>query len=156
MSSVLDTCCGSRMMWFDKKDSRAIFCDNRSEAYTLCDGRFLDVNPANIMDFRSIEFDSDTFNLVVFDPPHLVRAGKKSWMALKYGILSKDWQNDLRKGFEECFRVLKANGVLIFKWSEVQIKTSEILKLIPNKPLFGHQSGKRSGTHWMCFIKDVA
>lgn len=151
---VLDPCCGSRMMWFDKADPRAIFCDIREEAHTLCDGRELHIQPDKLMDFRRLEFANETFSLVVFDPPHLVRAGKQSWLGLKYGTLSTEWAEDLRQGFHECFRVLRPNGVLIFKWAEVQIRTSEILKLTPHKPLFGHQSGKRSGTHWMCFLKE--
>ena len=106
------------------------------------------------MDFCNLKFADNTFSLVAFDPPHLIRAGENSWLGLKYGTLDHDWEQKLRRGFSECFRVLRQNGVLIFKWSEVQIKTSEILKLTPYKPLFGHQSGKRSGTHWICFLKD--
>ena len=34
------------------------------------------------------------------------------------------------------------------------IKVSEILKLTPEKPIFGHISGKRSNTHWICFMKE--
>lgn len=34
---VLDACCGSRMFWFDKKDSRATFVDKRRERHTLPD-----------------------------------------------------------------------------------------------------------------------
>jgi hypothetical protein len=34
---VLDACCGSRMFWFDKTDSRAVFVDNRRERHTLPD-----------------------------------------------------------------------------------------------------------------------
>ena len=44
-------------------------------------------------------------------------------------------------------------GVLIFKWNETDIKVSEILKLTNEKPIFGHKSGKRSNTHWICFMK---
>lgn len=33
------------------------------------------------------------------------------------------------------------------------IKVSEILKLTSHKPIFGHISGKRSNTHWMCLMK---
>lgn len=51
------------------------------------------------------------------------------------------------------FRVLQKDGILIFKWSDTDIKTSEILKLTPQKPVFGHISGKRSNTHWICFMK---
>lgn len=60
----------------------------------------------------------------------------------------------LAKGFKECFRVLKPGGFLIFKWNETDIKVSEVLKLTPEKPIFGHISGKRSNTHWICFMKD--
>ena len=60
----------------------------------------------------------------------------------------------LTKGFTECFRVLKQGGFLIFKWNETDIKVSEILKLTPEKPIFGHISGKRSNTHWICFMKE--
>lgn len=72
---------------------------------------------------------------------------------IKYGFLAKNWKNILSKGFKECFRVLKPGGFLIFKWNETDIKVSEILKLTPEKPVFGHISGKRSNTHWICFMK---
>lgn len=86
-------------------------------------------------------------------PPHLRKAGPRSWLGLKYGILGDDWREDLRRGFAECFRVLEPEGVLIFKWNEVQIKVTEILVLTDQKPLFGHKSGKRADTHWICFMK---
>jgi hypothetical protein len=154
MSKILDPCCGSRMMWFDKQDNRAVFGDIRAENHTLCDGRSLSIEPDMHVDFRSMQFDSGSFKLVVFDPPHLVNLGQTSWMAKKYGVLSKDWREDLRKGFSECFRVLEPNGVLVFKWNETQIKVSEILKLTTEKPVFGHISGKRANTHWFVFLKD--
>lgn len=34
---ILDPCCGSRMMWFDKQDSRAVFGDRRNEMHELKD-----------------------------------------------------------------------------------------------------------------------
>ena len=39
------------------------------------------------------------------------------------------------------------------KMSIYDIKVSEILKLTPEKPVFGHISGKRANTHWICFMK---
>jgi len=72
---------------------------------------------------------------------------------LKYGKLQASWRDDIRKGFEECFRVLANGGVLIFKWNETQIKVSEILALTDQKPVFGHISGKRANTHWITFMK---
>jgi len=164
LAPVLDPCCGSRMMWFDRADPRCLFGDVRSESITVTDRshgnvngtRTLNVEPDTMMDFRALPFADASFRLVVFDPPHLVRAGKRSWLAAKYGRLETHWRDDLRKGFAECFRVLKPEGVLIFKWSEVQIPVRDVLALTPQRPLFGHASGKRSGTHWLCFLKGAA
>lgn len=150
MERILDACCGSRMFWFDKENSDVVFADNRELETTLCDGRKLVIRPDVIMDFRNMPFDCETFKMVVFDPPHLIHAGEKSWLAKKYGVLPSDWKPYIRAGFNECMRVLKTDGVLIFKWNEEQIKTSEILANIDFKPLFGD---KRAKTHWMVFMK---
>ena len=150
---ILDACCGSRMFWFDKQNPDVLFCDNRKENHILCDGRKLDITPDVVYDFREMPFEDNHFKLVVFDPPHLKQLGKNSWMAKKYGVLNDTWQEDIQSGFSECWRVLKEDGILIFKWNETQIKVSEILKLINWEPLFGHKSGKLSNTHWMCFMK---
>jgi hypothetical protein len=142
------------MFHFDHQNPNVMFGDVRSENHILSDGRSLEVNPDIEMDFRNMPFDCGQFKLVVFDPPHLIRAGKKSWLAMKYGKLNQDWREDLRKGFNECFRVLATAGVLIFKWNETQIKVSEILALTDRKPWVGHPSGKRANTHWICFMKE--
>ena len=151
--NILDVCCGSKMFWFDKANKDVLFGDIRTERHTLCDGRSLEIKPDMEIDFTDLPFDDKSFKLVVFDPPHLVKLGKNSWMAKKYGILNNSWQDDIKAGFSECFRVLEPSGILIFKWNECQIKTSEILKLTNIEPLFGHPSGKRSATHWICFMK---
>ena len=153
MKKVLDVCCGSRMFWFDHENKDVIYGDQRIHTETLCDGRLLEIKPDLQLDFRDLPFKNDYFRVVVFDPPHLKIAGPKSWQAAKYGKLSSTWQNDLRQGFSECFRVLAKNGVLIFKWNETQIPTREILALTSQKPLVGHISGKRSSTHWITFLK---
>lgn len=153
MKIILDACCGSRMMWFDRQNENTVYADQRTETHTLCDGRSLEINPDVEIDFRDMPFKDGQFKLVVFDPPHLIKAGAQSWLALKYGKLNQDWREDIRKGFSECFRVLVTDGVLIFKWNETQIKVSEILALIDQKPLFGHISGKRANTHWITFMK---
>lgn len=153
---VLDPCSGSRMMWFDKSDQRCLFGDERIERHSLKDRhyqRHLEIHPDVRLDFRRLPFADNSFKVVVFDPPHLVRAGKKSWLALKYGSLTADWRDDIRKGFAECFRVLESGGVLIFKWNEDQIKVPEILALTPEKPLFGHPTGRHGRTHWFTFLK---
>ena len=168
---ILDVCCGSRMFWFDKTNKDTIYMDIREFEDTLCDGRHLSVKPDVIGDFRNIPFNDETFNMVVFDPPHLIKAGDNSWLVKKYsaiqsnvrskgvhlcailkkyGKLSNAWPQDIKQGFDECMRVLKPNGTLIFKWNEEQIKLKEILNCINYKPLFGN---KRSKTHWLVFMK---
>lgn len=149
---ILDAACGSKMFWFQKDRKDTVYMDNRQLEDTLCDGRKLVINPDIIADFRDIPFEDNTFYLVVFDPPHLIRVGENSWLAKKYGKLNQDtWKDDIRQGFNECMRVLKPNGTLIFKWNEDQIKLKEILSVIEYKPLFGN---KRSKTHWLVFMKD--
>ena len=150
---ILDVCCGSKMFYFNKKDKRVLFTDIRDEKHILCDGRKLEIKPDIKMDFRDLKFPDNHFKLVVFDPPHLKKLGKNSWMAKKYGVLSDNWQDDLKKGFDECWRVLENNGVLIFKWSERDIKVSEVLKLFEEKPLFGHPTNRNVNTMWMLFLK---
>ena len=156
---ILDACCGSRMFWFDKQNPEALFIDVRSETVIANDSssksgqRIIDVRPDLIADFTSMPFDDNQFYLVVFDPPHLKTLGANSWMAKKYGRLPEDWQFMIQKGFDECMRVLKPNGTLIFKWNETEINSSDILKLITYKPLFGHTSGRHSKTIWMTFMK---
>lgn len=152
MKRILDACCGSRMFWFDKSNQDVIFMDKRQLQTNLCDGRKLEVNPDVVADFRDMPFDSDSFYMVVFDPPHLIRVGKNSWLAKKYGVLEETWRADIKQGFDECMRVLKPNGTLIFKWNEEQIKLTEILKVIGQVPLIGN---KRSKTHWLVFIKEA-
>lgn len=150
MSKILDACCGSRMFWFDKSHPDATYMDIREENVELCDGRQLIVAPDIIADFRDMPFDDESFWLVVFDPPHLLKAGEDSWLAKKYGRLDEMWPIDIRNGFEECMRVLKPNGTLIFKWNEEQVRLSEVLDAIGHRPLFGN---KRSKTHWLVFMK---
>ncbi len=150
---ILDPACGSKMFWFDKDGKDIIFGDIRYESHILCDGRKLCIVPDIQMDFMSMPFCNEQFDMVVFDPPHLKNAGKNGWQAKKYGVLNDDWKQELKIAFIECFRVLKSGGHFIFKWNEEQIKVSEILSLIPYEPLFGNSRPKLSKTHWLYFVK---
>lgn len=158
---VLDPCCGSRMFWYDKDNPDVVFGDQRSETSIVTDQshgriggtRTLRIEPDVLLDFRDLPYPDASFKLVAFDPPHLERAGPRSWLAAKYGKLGADWREDLRKGFSECFRVLDADGVLVFKWNETQVKVKEVLALTPVSPLFGHLTGHRAMTHWYVFMK---
>lgn len=150
MARILDACCGSRMFWFDKENPIVTYMDIRQEYEELETGHVVDVNPDVVGDFRNMPFEDDAFDMVVFDPPHLIHAGDNSWLAKKYGKLDELWPEDIRQGFAECMRVLKPNGSLIFKWNEDQISLQEVLAAIGEQPLFGN---KRSKTHWLVFMK---
>lgn len=112
MAGVLDPCCGSRMMYFDKAHPAVTFCDNRSVTEVLCDGRVLEVDPDVVADATSLPFVDGQFNLVVFDPPHLdVGDG---WQVKKYGKLPNDWRDWMTRAFSECWRVLAVGGTTPF------------------------------------------
>lgn len=147
---ILDVCCGGRMFWFDKKHPDAIYMDKRKGAFISTNGYENVVNPDIQASFTNIPFSDETFSLVVFDPPHRTDLGNNSWMQNQYGKLFPGWEEELKSGFSECFRVLKTGGVLVFKWNEKNIKLKRILELTEQKPLFGHSKGQ---TIWMTFMK---
>lgn len=170
---ILDVCCGGKMFYYDKHDTRVTYMDIRKISTTLCDGRSFEVSPDIVGDFTAIPFEDNTFKMVVFDPPHLLRNTGKSKFAdiygslsekakptgyqqIKYGALYSDWKDMLTKGFRECFRVLVPGGFLIFKWNETDISVKEVLCCTDQIPVFGNRSGKRSNTHWICFMKQEA
>lgn len=158
---VLDACCGSRMFYFDKDNGDVLYVDNRKVEneiiWTSRDGkqvRTVSVLPDVVADFRELPFADESFYHVVFDPPHLVKVGDNAYMRKKYGKLPKDWEDFLKGGFEECWRVLKVNGTLVFKWNAVQIPVERIIEAIGRRPLYGHKCGRQNRTHWMVFFKE--
>lgn len=157
---ILDATCGSRSIWFDKRNPLTLFVDRRREHHEAVFGvsqparRTLDIAPDVIADFTDLPFPDETFWHVVFDPPHFVDAKATQWYCKAYGTLSAvNWREVLTRGFAECWRVLKTNGTLIFKWAEVSIPTRDLFPCFPASPLYGHRSGKKSGTHWLAFFK---
>lgn len=150
---ILDACCGSRMFWYDKHNPDVLFADKRTESHILCDGRALEVRPDIEIDFTNMPFDDNTFKVVVFDPPHMTSLGVNSWMAKKYGRLTGNWKEDMKKGFDECIRVLDIYGVLIFKWNEHDVTQKTILDIVKYAPMITQKTGKHNRTIWMTFIK---
>ena len=154
-TSILDPCCGGRMFYFDKNHPNILYCDQRSEVVEMKDRgkvRTLEINPDILIDVtRMSQFRDNEFSFVIFDPPHYINVGENSWLAKKYGRLSKDtWRETLNKGLSECLRVVKPGCVVSMKWSEGDIKTIDLLKVLPQKPTFGDKTGK---TRWLFFVK---
>lgn len=152
---ILDACCGGRMMWFNKKHPNTIYIDIEPKEKGICKERLnFSCEPDMVADFRNLPFEDKRFKHVVWDPPHLLRLKETSIMRKKFGVLNAEtWQSDLKKGFNECWRVLEDYGTLVFKWSEGEITLKKILELFPEEPLYGHPTGKSGKTKWMCFMK---
>ena len=159
---VLDATCGGRMMWFNKQHPDTTYADIRQVPPGTIDIRpNFNVSPDVVCDFTALPFPDDLFNLVIFDPPHIVdindtRGG--SFMATKFGRLFGGWETEIAAGFAECWRVLTHGGTLIFKWSEPDAPLDTVLGLLPENmaPLIGHTTGRAGTTKWVTFLKGAA
>lgn len=154
---ILDACCGGKMMWINKNHQNTIYIDIREEERGHINHvPNHEIKPDYVMDFRKMNFEDKTFKLIVFEPPHMMTLGKTSIFAKKFGVLNAmSWQADIQAGFKECWRVLQDYGILIFKWSDVEISFKDVLKLAPTEPLFYNitNSTNTSKTMWFCFMK---
>jgi SAM-dependent methyltransferase len=165
---ILDATCGGRSIWhsenkdrddtlyIDKRDEDAGFLEREKYGYNK---RNYSIDPDQQEDYRDLPYDGESFNLVVFDPPHAIRPdGMKSLSGVthkKWGCLhAETWQEDLRDGFEELWRVLSPRGTLIFKFANESADFKEVLDLAPSDPLFG--TSTKDGTvetRWFVFYK---
>ena len=152
---ILDACCGGRLFWFQKKQPNTIYIDKRIRKAGHDSNRpNHKIIPDIQMDNRKMDFPDKKFKLVVFDPPHLIGKEDSCRMIKQYGCLNAEtWQDDIKKGFDECWRVLEDYGVLIFKWNDASKKRKEVLEVLGKQPLFGHPNGSKIPTHWFCFMK---
>jgi hypothetical protein len=117
-----------------------------------------EIKPDIIGDFRDLpkELKDKKFKLIVWDIPHYTQAGATSIFRKKFGCLNTEtWPYDVNKGFKELWSVLDDFGVLLLKFSDFHIKFKELLKYIPEKPLFFNRINKngKSSTLWFCFMK---
>jgi len=145
---ILDATSGNRAMWFDKNCPLATFIDLREE-----------VKPEIVMDCTNTTFPDYSFDLIVFDPPH-VNVGATSQMGQSYGhFTTAEIKELVRKAFEEFYRILKDNGIVIFKWNDHDTKLGTVLDLADPffAPLFGQKVASRtkhsSSTYWVCLCK---
>lgn len=154
---ILDACCGGKHFWFNKENPNVLFMDVREVPKgTIPQQPNWSVSPDLKADFRDMPFADETFHLVVFDPPHAV-TDSDGIITTKYGKLDGEWEEDFRKGFEECWRVLKPFGVLQFKFNDVSVPINKILKLFPVEPLFGTKTKKGvNNTFWFTYMKGVS
>lgn len=163
---ILDATCGGRSMWIDgqKENGKTLYIDKREResGYLGQDGRTYSVEPDEVQDFRDLPYDDGTFNLIVFDPPHKVLSNGMEQltgiMNKAYGALhAETWQEDLKAGFKELFRVLSIGGTLVFKFADSDRDFEEVISLAPKDPLFGTTTAKRkeTETRWYVFYKEA-
>jgi len=154
---ILDACCGGRMWWWDKNHPLAVYVDTRTRpAGTITQKPLWKVEPDVLADFRQLPFDDESFQLVLFDPPHQVssRAGT-GINAEQYGSWEPGERDEaLRLGFSECWRVLAPGGTLVFKWAG---RVTEVQAAFPVEPVVGTRPrGRKEGPAWVVFYKPLA
>jgi len=159
---ILDATCGEKGIWFQKNHPFVTFMDIRKGKYyhVTKNGKktVFEINPDVVSEWKDCPFPDNHFDMIIFDPPHIIRG--KNWneenckFAKEYGRLySENWEQTLKEGINKLFRVLKTEGVFILKWCEQSRNIKKVIKLFPYKPLFGTQTGQKTKTYWICFIK---
>jgi hypothetical protein len=151
---ILDACCGGRHFWIDKEQKNTVFMDIRS----VGNGEIelqpnWSVKPDIIGSYLDMPFIDESFRLIIWDIPHKIKKDK-GLITKKYGFLGDQWKNDLPIGFNECMRVLKKEGILIFKFNDLDIPFNEVLSLFNQKPI-GFTPTKKgvNNTAFFVFIK---
>jgi len=160
---ILDATCGTKAMWYQKNHPLVTYMDIRKGTFEaearyskIKDRRRRKIYPDIVGDFTNIIFPDNTFDMVIFDPPYKIEGKdtKSAGVHIPYGRLNKeDYKTILSKGINELFRVLKYEGIFVFKWGEISKKVDEIIDLFPYPPLFGTRTGQRNNTHWIVFLK---
>lgn len=135
---ILDVSGGKRMMWFDQRNPLCTFLDIRQE-----------MEPDVVADStQPLPFDKESFDLVVFDPPHH-NFGQTGRATSTYGHTTAAQR---RKLIEETARqiriVLRPDGLLCFRWCDKNVRLEKILALLHGfEPLFGHKVSERKKWH---------
>ena len=86
---ILDVTCGDRTIWFQKREPHTVYCDKRREEWEGWFGKTLNSNgkqkrrhlvidPDVQCDFTDLPFRDETFSLVVFDPPPILKIFRRT------------------------------------------------------------------------------
>jgi ubiquinone/menaquinone biosynthesis C-methylase UbiE len=155
---ILDATCGLKEMWHNKNPNDVIFLDIR-KGKIVYNSKYSDytmelgfVNPTILGTHEKLPFRNESFDMIVFDPPHII-SHPTGILHEKYTTLKKNWVKYLYNTTKELFRVLKKEGFLIFKWAETSKPLNKILAIFPYKPYFG--TNTKSDTYFIVFRKNL-
>ena len=117
---IIDLSAGNRAIWFDKNYRDATYLDIREE-----------VKPDIVGDSTHTNFPDGSFDLVVFDPPH-VNCGVNSQMGKTYGHFTTERIREIIRGTsKEAWRITKEDALMAFKWNDHDQKLNKVLALMP-------------------------
>lgn len=133
---------GKRAIWHNKHHPLATYVDSR-----------FDMNPDVVCDTRSMPFEKNSYDLIVFDPPHM-NCGPTSDMSKRYGHFTTEQIRSIISGSaKEAHRVGKRSALMAFKWNSHDQSLTKVLDLMSAywEPLFGHmtKNGPHSQTYWV-------
>jgi len=160
---ILDATAGSRSIWYQKNHPFVTFMDKRkvdiwdkTKNKKFSSTRRIKVDPDVVSEWKDAPFPDEHFDMIIFDPPHLIR--KREWsdssMVTRYGKLYQDnYKQVLQEGIKKLFNILKQEGIFILKWCDTDRSVDEIIKLCPYKPMVGTRTGQGNKNHWILFIK---
>jgi len=169
---ILDATAGNRTMWKRKQSDNIIYIDIEKQ---------LEVKPTIYADDRQLPFRNSVFDTIFFDPPHQYGGGSllftSPYHTEKFRTISKrkapptyyGWDKYKTKAqllrylsdsSKEFRRVLKDDGLLWMKWSDVSINLHTILALLTDwRELMriefkgGFRWGGEQKTYWLCLEK---
>jgi hypothetical protein len=156
---ILDATYGNKEMWYQKNHQFVTFMDKRNGYYfyqypNSPKKEEYHIKPDVVSEWKDAPFSENTFDLIPFDPPHMLKNTEKGIFSAKYTQLNPlTWRQTLSDGIQRLFMVLKPDGIFIFKWCESNILLEEVLKLFPYPPLFGTKArSKRVNSGNICWV----
>jgi len=85
------------------------------------------IRPTVLADMRNLPFKGNSFDAIIFDPPHM-ECGLSSWLGKYYGSWTqKEAIQTTRRANAEFKRVLKPGGLIILKVMPRQFRLYETL-----------------------------
>lgn len=158
-ATILDVTAGNRHIWTKKDPQSVIFLDVEPG---------LRIPPDIVGDFTNMTMlESESFNLVVFDPPFAKCGSMHNRPDEKYGSFWGSIDNTthflrlVNGGLKEIHRVLHPHGFLFLKFNDIHFPLEQLLLILKVKfdelirTSRKSQSGKgnKSSTYWILFQK---